>query len=242
MALKDRFEQTKRQDPRIIELDVAKRNYFRSNTGSFRDTVESVQVFEVMRELLLLNPDLELYENGLDTLPVLIWESDDYMGSIVPVTPMHIPDGPYCLRLSINFSADLIHKAGDVSEGWSVEVDWRNGSHTNLIAQEIIPVEEVTRESLEEAVVGVLKLANYDGITPGRIDYVNLDPEGHFAAIGLHPNAFEGLSKEEAEDLINKNYKVRAKKYHPDKSGDEQKMKDLNNARDFFMDPKNRRK
>lgn len=68
-----------------------------------------------------------------------------------------------------------------------------------------------------------------------------LDPQGYFRIIGLHPQAFEGLDDEAIEEMVKRQYRFFAKKYHPDSSKVktkevEDKFKLLNNANEVFSD------
>jgi hypothetical protein len=72
---------------------------------------------------------------------------------------------------------------------------------------------------------------------PNSIDN---DPKGYFGILGLHPNAFTGLDESQIRSLLARNLRIYSHQNHPDKGGDAEKMKLLNEAYNFFMGYKNR--
>ncbi len=75
-------------------------------------------------------------------------------------------------------------------------------------------------------------------ITPDSSD----DPKGYFKILGLDPKAFDGLSEELIKNLLKKNYHFSSFRNHPDKNTKctSKEMQLLNEAYNFFMNPKNR--
>jgi len=72
---------------------------------------------------------------------------------------------------------------------------------------------------------------------PNSIDN---DSKKYFEILGLHPKAFTGLDESQIRSLLARNLRIYSHQNHPDKGGDAEKMKLLNEAYNFFMDPKNR--
>jgi curved DNA-binding protein CbpA len=70
--------------------------------------------------------------------------------------------------------------------------------------------------------------------------FKKMDPMGYLRVLGLHPMAFEDLDDNDIKELVGRQYKYFASKFHPDhQSGgkaDEDKMKLLNEARDVLVD------
>jgi len=64
-----------------------------------------------------------------------------------------------------------------------------------------------------------------------------LDPEGYYRILGLHHEAFAGLSDKESGSLINKVMQIFAHRYHPDKGGDEKEIIKMYEAVECFRDP-----
>lgn len=62
------------------------------------------------------------------------------------------------------------------------------------------------------------------------------DSKGYYKTLGLDPHIFDGLSDAQAERLAKSIYRAQSMIYHPDilGSGNEQKMKDIDNAYDTF--------
>lgn len=69
-----------------------------------------------------------------------------------------------------------------------------------------------------------------------------LDPKGYYRALGLHPQAFEGLSEEKIQELLTRHYRFYAMELHPDKGGDTRKMQQINEAYSAMKDPNQRRR
>ena len=66
------------------------------------------------------------------------------------------------------------------------------------------------------------------------------DPKGYYKILGLRPDAFENLSKEQIQDLLNRHRRVYSHQYHTDKGGDLEKMQLLNEAYNFLSNPQDR--
>lgn len=102
------------------------------------------------------------------------------------------------------------------------------------------------RERFEWTIVTALHKASFVHKKVENVDSVlltRLDPHGYYQALRLNPLAFEGLSDEQIQELVKVVYRFGAKISHPDtEGGDNSAMKQINNARDFFSDPKNRRR
>lgn len=69
-----------------------------------------------------------------------------------------------------------------------------------------------------------------------------LDPKGYYRALGLHPQAFEGLNEEKIQDLLIRHYRFYAMEFHPDKGGDTKKMQQINEAYSAMKDAAQRRR
>lgn len=69
-----------------------------------------------------------------------------------------------------------------------------------------------------------------------------LDPKGHYRALGLHPQAFEGLSEDKIQDLILRHYRFFAMEFHPDRGGNNKKMQEINDAYNVIKDPNQRKR
>lgn len=67
------------------------------------------------------------------------------------------------------------------------------------------------------------------------------DPKGYFRILGFHSSAFEGLTEDQVQKLVNAGYRVMSWVHHPDHEGNPTKMAHLNDARDVLSDPLQRR-
>lgn len=68
-----------------------------------------------------------------------------------------------------------------------------------------------------------------------------LDPKGYYRNLGIHPQAFEGLKEEEIQDLVLRHYRFYANKFHPDKGGNLEQMKKINEAYEILKDANKRK-
>ena len=70
--------------------------------------------------------------------------------------------------------------------------------------------------------------------------FKKIDPLGYLCVLGLHPMAFENLDDGDIRELVGRQYKYFASKFHPDHQAggkaDEEKMRLLNEARDVLVD------
>lgn len=60
------------------------------------------------------------------------------------------------------------------------------------------------------------------------------DPDGYYRALGLHPDFAQGLTKEQAREVVQSVYRVYAKIFHTDNGGDLERMKKINVAHDYL--------
>lgn len=71
-----------------------------------------------------------------------------------------------------------------------------------------------------------------------KVNKPNVDSLGYFKVLNLNPTDLVTLTQEEAEKMINKNYRVVARAAHPDMpGGSEMTMKKINNAKDVISKP-----
>lgn len=65
------------------------------------------------------------------------------------------------------------------------------------------------------------------------------DSKGYYRALGLDSHVFEGMTEEQIGRMVKAVYRVQAMIHHTDMPGahDEQRIKDINNARDTFLNP-----
>jgi hypothetical protein len=68
------------------------------------------------------------------------------------------------------------------------------------------------------------------------------DPKGFFRALGLHPNAFEGLTEDDILELLNRHHRFYAARFHSDKGHkDDTRIKQINAGYDTLKDPEKRK-
>lgn len=67
------------------------------------------------------------------------------------------------------------------------------------------------------------------------------DPKGYYEILGIDPFLAQTLSEEKFKTLLTATYRAYSKVYHPDIGGNKNKMKQLNLAHEFLLDPQKRR-
>lgn len=70
-----------------------------------------------------------------------------------------------------------------------------------------------------------------------------MDPKGYYRTLGIHPQAFDGLTDEQAEELLKRHYRFFAQQFHPDvyHGADKEKIRLIIEAYEFLKDPNKRK-
>lgn len=219
------FEQNLKGDPRLAKLCVAQRNFERHSDKAFVKAVRAAELFLLYEHLLRGNDsasiDFRYERDHWQDMPTLYWEVDN---------------SEYRLRMSLVLNPKTVKE--DVV--LSLEV----GSNYYDVERETLPLDEFEKPDIAKAIVyDFLQIGNfkYETMQAKQLDFKGLDPDGYFEVLKLHPLAFTDLTNEEAEELLNRVYRLASRKYHSDKGGNDEMMKKVNAAREFFKDHANRK-
>jgi len=60
------------------------------------------------------------------------------------------------------------------------------------------------------------------------------DPDGHYRALGLHPTFAQGLTEEQAREIVQRAWKSYSQVFHTDRGGNLERIKRINAARDVL--------
>lgn len=220
MSNSERFKDFADQDPRLLRLEIARRNFERnvSDPLDFRDEVLWSGYFDVLKDLLQENPSVSIFRNVEDpSLPGLAYRvgSRDYI---------------FTARRALR---------GGVHYFLCIAQPFIPLLNDPRIISEVIRGDELPdREKMEIAILSVIKAT---GFRVGKNQEDQRESKhDSFRALRVHPEAFRGLSKEEGDELLKNMYRFGAKRSHPDRGGSEEEMKRVNNARDFLSNPDNR--
>lgn len=75
------------------------------------------------------------------------------------------------------------------------------------------------------------------GLKSVRVINADLDPEGYYRVMGLHPAALVGLTEEQASRRVRLAFQASSFIHHPDTGGNAEAMKKLNDAKEVLLDP-----
>jgi hypothetical protein len=249
MPISEKFKNFKDQDPQIKAVDSAKRNFEIGGHSGAKLIIE-LGYFEILKELLQLFPGGKVGAEAISgKITGLTWQRENKtvnFGLAGLENDREYPDDKLYIGAQEYIGPLTISRSG----------------------MEIIPRSKLNKEAFEDAIFSVLTQAGFqvrESIRE-RVKETAKESSGeHFKepqdetrtseeqeptkpddfhryckVLKLDPEAFEDLSKEEGDELLKKTYEFSARKNHPDRGGDDEKMKEINNARDFFSDPNNR--
>lgn len=223
MSIKEKFAETADQDPRIAELKIAQRNFERTASRELRNTIINGGLFEIFQEVLKMDPGSRIvYDPARDCIPSFCWQHT-FSDSTKQTRSLEFYFSDKTLFLVVMGKAE--YEEYEISN------------------EKILLGDLKDKTKFESAILDALNVGGFL-LGPQRerlIDTKDLDPRGHFRALRLHPYAFRDLTDEEAERLIKTMYRFNAKRDHPDHGGSDESMRRINEARDFFSDPKNGR-
>lgn len=237
MPFSERFRNSEKQDPRITRLESVKRNFERTGYYGNERFIVDLGYFGMLKELLELFPKAHIYHDGTDksNIPGLVWNSK-YTNYFLELKGLDIGSTNNNLLVSIT----SLHTISDMSSSYSRE-----------IAKEIVRKDELNKDILEDIIFRVLagsgfRVGEHDQegtFTDEKKHSQDADFDNlyrYHRALKLDPNAFRDLSKEDGDELLRAMFRFAVKKYHPDRGGDNESMRLINEAKEFLDNSKNR--
>lgn len=279
MGIKEKLAEN--QDLRMATLQSAKRNFevsYGDEYDDLRTSLTKLGLFDVIQELLEVNPNLDIQAIAPNYIPVICCERTRIISNLTSY--------PYlCLEIEVYkngerfFPGEKIPSTALNSKGVIEDVFISVLNHAGLLYGDRQPrvnnssipteVRQLMEEKLElltrlEEALMALKDSKEDVIKKTteiqglqqrisdleevrtRFDLYrkiveSIDPQGYYEALRLHPHTFRDLTKEEGDNLLNRAFRFAAGKAHPDKGGNNEAMKNVYDAYEFFKNPENRK-
>lgn len=236
MPIGERFRKSEGQDPRITKLETVKRNFERTGYYGNEKFIIGLGYFGMLKEILELFPDFDIRGHGTDNeIPGLVWSLSRNDMYFLELSGLDIGTN------SNNLLVRIMSYHSMNSSGYSREE-----------AKEIVPKNELSQAILEDAIFRVFSATGHypdehDQKKAFKEEGGGHSPDADFdrlyryhRILRLDPNAFRDLSKEEGDELLRAVFRFATKKYHPDRGGDNEAMRLMNEAKEFLDDPKNR--
>lgn len=216
------FEQSLKGDPRLAELSIARRNFERTAPPDYVEAVRGIDLFPLYEHLLKSNVTAHVNANmfEFEGVPKLHWRTNDN------------PPGNSHLNIDLYDTPE---------RRVSLSLNLWDYDHLPCFEEEL-PFDEFRKPDVVKTIIyDFLQVGGFRIMEVKQLDFKGLDPDGYFEILKLHPLAFADLTEDEASELLDKVYRFASFKYHPDRGGNSEVMRRINEARDFFENPANRK-